>query len=317
MSKKQYFDGVVGQSAAKQRLGFFLDNHIKTGTPFPHLLLTGFRGDGKSHLARKIARNFPCPGDPSKKHKPFFPLNGSSIKSLSVLFNDILSKTQDMDCTVFIDEAHGMPKSVQTAFLTILEPNKYNRTSYTYDDIEYTFDFKRITFIFATTEDDAIFHALKDRLYTIGLQPYSSNELAEIIEMVVDGTCSFEDGVLQDLSRHVRRNARDADRMAKHVLCFGVPVFEKKHLKELKKSLSLFPYGISIDEYRVLEELEKAGSEGKSLGALASFIGRPAKAMQKELEPYLISLGLMIIDGKRIITQKGKDFLAEVSGKKK
>jgi len=308
-----YFEGVVGQTHVKKALSFYLDKHRHNGSVMPNILLTGFRGDGKSHLARKIARNFPDLSQPEKKHKAFYSFNGASIKNISVFLEGIWTKLQSENdyLTIFIDEAHGLPKSVQTAMLSIMEKTRNHMTKYVHNDMEYNFDFRKVNFILATTEDDGIFHALKDRLTTFGLQPYTRKELGEIVQMVVDDRCEISDSMLTKISHYIRRNARAANEMANHILSFGCPVFEDEHFEALKENLHLLDYGINEDELRVLEAL----SEGElSLGQLACRVGRPSRAMQHELEPYLISLKLMEIDGKRRITQKGKDFLAKVNG---
>lgn len=312
MKPTSYFEGVIGQERAKTELGFRLDNHHKTKNPFPHLLLTGSKGDGKTHLARKVARNLPDWGDQTRNNKRFLSLNAAAIKSPQMFFEDICSQFADGQtyCTVFIDEAHELNKKIQNALLTVLEPNKNNYTTFEFNGAQFDFDFRRITFIFATTEDDQIIPPLVDRLKQISLEPYDADELAQIIELVIDGTVQFEDGTLERLSKLVRRNARKADEIAKDVMSFGVPVFTKKHLDKLVEKTNLYPMGLTNDEVRVLYTLEECGE--LSLGQLASRIGRPGKAMQKGLEPYILALGLMEIDGKRRITPKGRDYLKAI-----
>ena len=311
-----YFDGVIGQPRAKKTLSFFLDNHRKNKTAFPHILFTGSKGDGKTHLARKVGRNLPDFSDPAKRHKDFFIKNGTELKNPRYLLEECLSQfanNQDY-ATFFVDEAHEMSKQVQTMFLSILEPNAREKTEIEYDDITYTFDFRKVTFMFATTEDDKMFHALMDRLRVLSLEPYEEKELAAIIELVIDGRVRFEDDMLKKISRYVRRNARKADCVAKDILSLGVPVFTKEHFDDLLDKVSLYPYGLTLDEVRALEILEANGE--LSLGVFASRLGRPPRAMQKGVEPYILALGLMEIDGKRRLTAKGRNYLRELRGEK-
>lgn len=302
-----FFDGVIGQTRAKRELGFYLRNHLKSGNPVPNFLFAGSKGDGKSFLARKFARNLPDLQNPDKKHKKFYGFNGGAILNPTILLEDILSKVQDEYCTIFIDEAHGLPSKVQTVLLTILEPTKANRTRYTFNDVDYEFDFRKITFIFATTEDDKIFHALMDRLTKVTLEPYTEKELAEIMETVIENEVSFEDNLLADLSHYVRRNARAATAVAKNVLSFGSPVFTSEHFEILKSQLNMFPHGITFNEIRMLKILESDGE--CALGHLASRLAQTSKSVQKEVEPYAIAMGLMEIDGKRRLTGNGRLFL--------
>lgn len=308
----KYFDGVIGQERAKRELGFYLDSHLHKGSTVPHLLLTGSKGDGKTHLAKKFARNLPDPEEPTRKNKAFFPFNGGAILNPTMFLEDICSKVQGKYCTIFIDEAHELPKKVETVLLSILEPNKSERTTYTFNDIPYEFDFRLITFIFATTEEDKIFHALKDRLTTVTLEPYTEKDLADIISLVIDGQTEFETPeLLSKVSSFVRRNARSADRMAKNIMKIGGAFFSEEHFQKLKEDLNLFPHGITHNEVRALKILESDGE--CSLGHLSSRLAQTTKSVQKEIEPYLIAMGLMEIDGKRRITGKGHTFLKEIS----
>lgn len=316
-SESQWFEGVIGQEGAKRLLSFHLRNHLNNGAKMPNILLEGNKGDGKSYLARKFARNLPDPSDPTRQNKKFCPVDGSAVKNLTILFQDICGKFANGDdyVTVFIDEAHGLPLTVQNAFLTITEPNRSGITRYTFDDVEYIFDSKKVTWIFATTEADKIFEPLRDRLHIVQLREYEPDELAQIMELTIEGKVRFDGNTLEQLSHLVRRNARHADRLAEAVLALGVPTFKQSHLTILKSELSLLPHGLTDFELRLLETLNDEGE--MSLGHLASRLGKPRKAVQFQLEPYVMALGYMEVEGKRRISGKGVQFLREYHGKSK
>ena len=78
---------------------------------------------------------------------------------------DKYAETLDQEEATFIfDESSEIPHDISMALLTILNPNTKKRNKFTYNEIEYNVDFRRITFIFATTEPQHMFHALIDRL---------------------------------------------------------------------------------------------------------------------------------------------------------
>ena len=275
MSKQNdYFEGVIGQKAAKKRLSFRLDTHRK-GAILPHALFTGSKGDGKSYMVRKYARNFLDPTDPSKAHKNFFGLNAAAIKNPTMLFEDVFTKVIDEHATIFFDEAHDLPSKVETVLLSILEPNKNNRTVYEWDGQEFKFDFRKITFLFATTEEDKVFHALRDRLETVCLSPYSLDELAEIVMLSLDGAVDLSPKLLKEMAGYIRRNARAADRLARDIVDTGYGKFQPKHWAELKDSLGIMPLGITPDEYRLLGLLKSDGD--LTLGTLSSRLARPTR----------------------------------------
>ena len=309
-AKEKYFYDLVGQERACKKLGHLLDAQKERGGIIPHLLFRGGKGDGKTRLASAMGRWIEDGDDPSKDHKDFFVINSSSIKNLDDLVSDILIPIQGMYCTLFFDEVHELHPKVVAALLTILEPNKRNRTTYSHKGQQLNFDFKKQTFMFATTEDHKVFHALKDRMYKVDLRPYSKDELGEIVLAVVGDKVSIGDDVLEEVSSHVRQNARSADQMAKFIVNEGKSEFKQKDWESMKDALSILPLGLEEDELRVLELLKKNGP--MSLGMLSSALGRPVQAVRRDLEDYLKRRGLIVIDGKREITDLGREYLKKV-----
>lgn len=311
----KYFPTIIGQEKAKNRLAFELDNHIKTKCPVSHLLFLGGKGDGKTNLVRNFAKNLPDQTDPTKRHKRFVGLTGGQIKSLTSLFEDLFAKhspTGDEQVTYFFDECHELPMPIQTALLTILEPNKNNFTTYTWKDIPYHFDFRNITFIFATTEENKVFHALRDRLTDIQLCPYTTEELARIVELTLEDKVVFDDETLFEVAKHVRINARKAVEMANNIAKIGVEFFQMHNWTNFKSQIGALPFGLNDSEVDILQALNDRGES--RLGALAAAVKRPAKSVQLSLEPYLVSLGLMEIDGMRRLTGKGLEVLKQIRG---
>jgi len=309
--QRNYFDNVIGQEKAKRKLGFRLDTHLENGAVIPHTLFVGAKGDGKSYLVRQFAKNFPDPTDPVKAHKTFYGLNGGAIRNPQMLFEDIFGKTQGDLCTFFIDECHDLPKKVQTILLTVLEPTASRRTSYIWDGVTYTFDFRQQTFLFATTEEDKVFHALRDRLDIVSLEGYNEEQLAEIIQLSINGEVDIKKDLLMEMAGYIRRNARSADRLAHDILSMGVEDFSRTDWLALKNMLSILPKGLSQDELNMLDILASDGA--LTLGALASRMGRPVTAVQNDIETYLKALGFMVVDGKRQITPKGYDYLKKLN----
>ena len=312
--KTTSFSNVIGQDAAKKKANFFLKGHKATGV-IPHLMWIAGKGQGKTSLAREVAKQLLSnDSDRAGRPKKYYEINCSTIKNVKQLVNQVLLPKRDEEYTILFDEASEFPKDVTMALLTILNPNKDNRTSFSYDEYTLDFDFSRQSFMFATTEAQQVFHALMDRTERIDLDEYSYAQLAQIIALHCEGK-SFADGVLEDMATVVRGNARGAAKMATKIATFLAAkrknTFTKKHWAEFKEELSIMPLGLNAIEISLLRYLTE--KKDCSLTYLASKTGLTKACLQRDFEMYLQKMNLMeITTAGRCITAKGQEILAEI-----
>jgi Holliday junction resolvasome RuvABC ATP-dependent DNA helicase subunit len=302
--KNRYFPDLVGQHAVKKKLGFYLEAFNKTGM-CPFLNLIGAKGLGKTEFAKAFGKNlYNTDGD----RRTFLELNCSTIKNNEQFFEQIfLPIIADNEITVLFDECHALPLDLTMAFLTIFNTEKKSHKRFEWNEMSFEFNFKQQTFIFATTESDKIFPPLKDRLTTVDFEPYTTDELAEIIKLSAPEVI-FEDGCVEEVAKTVRNNARSAVKRAKEItlycgakekVVFGLSDFEK-----LSDAVGILPLGITFTEKQILEALFNCGS--CTLTGLAAKIGLSKTALQRDHELYLLNKNLMEIDGKRKITSFGQ-----------
>ena len=299
-----YFPDLVGQDAVKKKLSFYLDAFEKTGV-CPFLNLIGAKGLGKTEFAKAFAKNlYNEDGD----RRTFLEINCSTIKNNEQFFEQIfLPVISDNEITVLFDECHALPQDLTMAFLTIFNTEKNARKHFEWNEMTFEFNFKKQTFIFATTESDKIFPPLKDRLTTIDFEPYEQDELAEIIKLCTPEV-NYKGDVLIEISSTIRNNARSAVKRSKEIslYCgakqnfeFGVSEFE-----DLCDQVGILPLGISYTEKQILEVLKESGSA--TLTGLAAKLGLSKTALQRDHELYLLNKSLIEIDGKRKITSRGR-----------
>ena len=303
MNNHNYFPDLVGQENVKKKLSFYLNAFEKTGM-CPFLNLVGAKGLGKTEFAKAFGKNlYNDDGD----RRTFLELNCSTIKNNEQFFEQIfLPIISDNEITVLFDEAHALPQDLTMAFLTIFNTEKNARKRFEWNEMSFEFNFKQQTFIFATTESDKIFPPLKDRLTTVDFEPYSTEELAEIIKLCAPDVI-FMDGCVEAVASTVRNNARSAVKRAKEItlycgakesMFFGLDNFE-----ELCDSVGILPHGITYTEKQILEVLNNCGSA--TLTGLAAKLGLSKTALQRDHELYLLNKNFMEIDGKRKITAEG------------
>jgi Holliday junction resolvasome RuvABC ATP-dependent DNA helicase subunit len=203
------------------------------------------------------------------------------------------------------------------ALLTILNPNPENRTTFSLDEYVCDFDFRRQTFIFATSESQKVFHALADRLERVTLEDYTLAQLAQIVQKGLPEV-DCRDNVLLDVSTVLRGNARAGQKMAGKIQAYlkGSKKFAPKDWAHLREILSIYPLGLNAIEIQILRYLAE-NSTGTSLTGLSAKTGMSRESLQKDSELYLQKHNLMEIQTTgRMITAKGLDYLKGLDGKR-
>lgn len=300
---KDYFKGLVGQEAVKKKLSFYIDAFHKTSQA-PFLLMAGAKGLGKTEFSKCFAKNL---YNQDGEKRAFLEINCSTIKNNAEFFEQIfLPIIADNEVTILFDECHALPKDLTMAFLTIFNSDKDHRKSFEWEGSSFTFNFKKQTFIFATTETDQIFPPLKDRLTVVDFDAYNQEELGQIIELCIPEITITEE-CLNLVASTIRCNARSAVKRAKEVMLYcgakEIDVFAVKHFEDLSDMVGILPYGITHTEKQILLALHNCGSS--TLTGLAAKIGMSKTALQKDHELYLLNRNLIEIDGKRKITHHG------------
>jgi Holliday junction resolvasome RuvABC ATP-dependent DNA helicase subunit len=303
MNYNNYFPNLIGQDGVKKKLSFYLDA-FRNMKVCPFLNLIGAKGLGKTEFAKAFAKNL---HDKSGDRRPFLEINCSTIKNNEAFFEQIfLPLVADNEITILFDECHALPKDLTMAFLTIFNTEKGSRKNFDWDGMTFTFDFKKQTFIFATTESDKIFPPLKDRLTTIDFEAYKDEELAEIIQLCVPHV-EFIDNCLEVVSKTIRSNARSAVKRAKEIDLYcgarSSSTFDISDFENLSDQVGILPFGISNTEREILKILDSCGSA--TLTGISARLGLSKTAVQRDHELYLLKRDLIKIDGKRKITSRG------------
>ena len=304
------FSEMVGQKNVKKKLHFYLKAFEKTGTT-PFLSFFGAKGLGKTEFAKLFASKLV---NKDGTTRPFLELNCSTIKNNEAFFEQIfLPIIANNEITVLFDEAHALPKDLTMSFLSIFNTTTATRKEFSWGESNFVFDFKKQTYLFATTESDKIFPPLKDRLTAIDFEPYNYNQLGRIIERNTYDI-EFEESAMELLATTVRGNARNAVKRAKELQLFceseSMYYVDKELLAFLFDTLGILPYGISNTERQILEILRDKGS--CTLQTLSAKTGLSSTSLRRDHELYLLRKSFMIIDGTRQITKEGKTCLDEI-----
>lgn len=297
------FSHIIGQEQIKRQLDFYLDAYKNTGV-LPFLMFNGQRGIGKTEFARALG---------AACKKTFYEINSSSIKNEKQFFEQMMPQVQDTDCVLFFDEAHELPRKLIAAFLSILNTEKKTVVTYTHQDVEYVFDFSKMSFIFATTEMDRLFAPFKDRLTVVDFVPYSNSEVKDIIKKRIPDV-KFAAGALDDISTTIRGNARSAVKRAKEIEMYceakNNPDFSLEDWKELCHKANINKRGLSNTEVQILSALKERGP--LTLTMLSAITGLSVQALRKDAELHLLKMNLLRIEGTRQITSQGLRLLETI-----
>jgi Holliday junction resolvasome RuvABC ATP-dependent DNA helicase subunit len=306
-NKPTLFADVIGQNAAKRRMTFYQQCYTKSGM-MPNSMIVAQKGGGKTFMAKALGQHLIKEGEP--KAKPFLEINCASLKNIRQFFNNVVIPHMiDKDITILFDEASEMPRDMEMGLLTILNPNKNHRNEFAVDDYVVDFDFRRHTFMFATSEPHKVFHALMDRLDRIDLEEYKDEELGEIVSVNLPDV-KFEEDLLPEIATVLRGNARSAQKMANNIEMFhgAKGKFSNKLWNELRKILGILPMGLNRIEVQVLRALAHAGE--CSLTNLAAKTGMTADSLRRDFEMYLQKMNMMRVDRSgRSITATGRKYL--------
>ena len=303
------FANLIGQQSLKKKLNFYL-GALKHCDHLPFLCFVGAKGLGKTEFAKEFSKEL----KKVKDREQWCEVNCSTFKNNASFFEDFYPNViHDRSVVVFFDEAHNLPKDLEQSFLTIFNSDQTPHKEFTWDNGTYSFDFTRQTFIFATTESDQIFPPLQDRLTLVDFEPYTPQELGQILQARASNI-DFTPDALEKLQDIVRDNARSAVMRAReiHLYCEGnnQNTFDVNDYDLLCDQLGILAKGISSTEKQILEILEDLGQ--CTLTMLSARTGLSTNALRKHHEVYLLRKGLMQIDGKRKLTRQGKDLIYDL-----
>ena len=138
-----------------------------------------------------------------------------------------------------------IPSDVQNALLTVLNPNKNMRNTFSFGEFDWEVDFRRISFIFATTESQKVIDPLMDRCRRIDLEDYTHEDLQRMLTINVDDKISFDNKSLSEIATTLRGNGRAAQKMSDDIMTYCTKNRKRKFTlsdwNRLKESLDISP----------------------------------------------------------------------------
>jgi Holliday junction DNA helicase RuvB len=295
---------IVGQRQVVEQVKVAIDAAQQDSKKCDHALMVGPPGCGKTAVAQVVA---------AEMATDFLDVLGQSIASVADL-NALLLQTTDR-AVVFIDEAHELPKTIQTSLYLALDQRRIllprgNSGSPAAIPIA---DF---TLLLATTDEFELLQPLRDRMrLLLRFQFYSAPEL----EFICDSRAKalgwdVESSVFAQIGQRSRGTPRIALRIlqAAHRVARsqGEQIVTEQHLERALELDEINRFGMGVSEQQYMQIL---GEGPTRLNVISSRLGFPTRTVQGVIEPFLLRSGFITKDeqGRRCLTAEGLRYVRE------
>ncbi len=319
----------VGQNHLKELIRTTAAASHKRNAPFPHTLLTGAAGLGKTSLARLIAIEMGI-GFVSTTAEALD--NSSDVKGLLSKLDDhgydgkgnVVGATKPT--VLLVDEAHRLPRHSQELLYGAVEDRVLESiirnpiTGMMTPTREWVPCF---TLVMASNRPGDLTTSLRDRLrLNLRLEPYDQNDSAKIARQVLEKfslKCGNKQAALiASRGRGVPRKivalceqVRDIS-IGKNKTTVSTAICEAAF-----ESLCIDPIGLARLDVEVLKLLSNNLGQPVGLNTLASLVGEDQRALEETVEPFLMHRGLIVKTGRgRVLTRNGIEHLRNHHGLK-
>jgi Holliday junction DNA helicase RuvB len=302
------FDDFVGNADAVRKLKLlYSPAKADRFAQVADIAVIGPSGNGKTTIVEIAAEDI---------GRKFMKINSTAVKNPFVV-RGILSAPPTEGMVILFDECHQLPKKLQDALLTAIEPGKDGKRVLTtsHKDIVMNDSLPaNISFAFATTNESYFRPALRNRLERIEIHEYSMVEREEIARKY--------------LARHFNLSASEIDPQAIRDLAFRsrsgretvgncntiiLLLRERKEdkittdiVKEGFKYIGIDSLGLTKTDRRLLSFLARVNTF-VGLETLEAAMNMPKADIKSNIEPFLLREGFLMRQAAgRIITDKGK-----------
>lgn len=288
------FNTYIGQEKAKTLLKSYIEGTLKRNKVFPHLLIHGPAGCGKTTLAKILA---------SELKVNFRQVISSTIDDSNI----IIDLAEEVDGgIVFLDEIHGLERESCEPLYTLMEDFTV------YDNTEV----KPFTLIGATTEIGEILKNRRpfyDRFkIKIELEDYTKQEMKKIIKLYKEET--FKDEILNPkiydtIATNCRLTPRKAISLLETTIYLGGDVEKSLY------SNNIILGGYTDKDLKVLEYL-KLNNGSLGVEAISSYLNTSKENYVYDIEPWLLRNNLIVRTSRgRKLTEEGYKILTKLKRK--
>ena len=294
---------LVGNRAVVNQVRVAIDAAQQDSHRMVHAAMLGGPGLGKSLLASVIA---------DELASSFIQILGQNLQRPADLSALLLKATSR--CVVHIDEAHELPKQIQTALYMALDQRVLKLPG---GEGVQNLPLEDFTLLLSTTDEYALLPPLVSRMkLLLHFEFYSEADLERIVETRAKALhWEMDSTVLPGIasrSRSIARRALNILESSRRICrAEGESLITLEHLEKACRIDGIDAGGL---ERRDRQYLRLLVDRPKKVNVLASSLGIPMKTLNTHIEPPLIRLGWLTKDeqGRRCITERTRTHLKEV-----
>lgn len=239
----------------------------------------------------------------------FLEVLGQSLATVADL-NALLLQAKDR-AVVFVDEAHEMPRPIQTALYLALDQRRILLNGGRKGTAPVSIPICDFSLLLASTDEFSLLQPLRDRMrLTLRFQFYRPEDLEQIVWHRTHALgWEAEDQVLPQIAQRSRGTPRLALRLlqaARRVArAEGESVVTLAHLERACRLEQIDDLGLGPTDQQYLGMLLEGPTR---LNVLASRLGLPTRTLAEVTEPFLLRAGLVVKDdqGRRELTAEGR-----------
>ena len=309
---------MIGCNDIKDTIRVALSASVKRNDAFPHALICGGPGLGKTTIAKIIAK---------ERKTDFKEFLANVLKTKTDVKNLLGSlsiegyddngviKSKIEPTVVFLDEIHMLDKKVQEAFLQAMEDFTFSadkRNPYTGVISKQAFWVPRFTLIGATTKMGMLDRAFIDRFkLKFDLNPYSEEELVEIARLHASKfRYPADEFSLKAIAIRSRGTARKAlnflDRAFDTMLSMKTDIIDEPVITRTFELLRVDSLGLENIDAQVLKFPYMIYPQKVGIARLSNTLNIGEVALKDIVEPYLLRQGLIeATPSGRMIIEKG------------
>lgn len=302
--RPQSFDDFIGQENSKEILKIAIASSKYRKQPFPHTLLYGKSGQGKTTLARIITNEF--------KGKIVERI-ATSFKSSGDIIEAIAETKGEYPGILFIDEIHSL---YPVSLVEFLYPPMEDFQIHGQNIIPFTL-------IGATTEKGLIIDKFKPFVRRFKIQitfeDYSEQELMTIIKNYgkkLFGELEITEKSFENIVKKSRTSPSVAIRLLEscrdYCLAKRVNKIDEELTNKILSFYQIFDNGLTKIDLEILAYLNRM-TKAVGLNGISQFLETSQKNFVADIEPFLVKNEYILRTPRgRMIGQKGREILEKI-----